>query len=117
VAALLQQNLADLDAAVARQEAAHVSNLWAIAVLLGVALLLAVGAALLISRSIVRPLAEVMAAADAVARGDLDRPVTVSERSELGALAESMRAMVATLKRYVDAQREKIGRASCRERV
>ncbi|MGY1518814.1 methyl-accepting chemotaxis protein [Luteimonas sp. A482] len=106
VAALLQNKLAALDAAVARQEAGHVSNLWAIALLLAVALMIAVAAAVLITRSIVRPLAEVMAAADAVSRGDLDRPITVAERSELGALASSMREMVTTLKAYTGAQRE-----------
>ena len=106
VAALLQQNLDDLDAAVARQEAGYVSNLWAIGMLLVVALLIATAAALLITRSIVRPLAEVMATANAVARGDLDRPISVSERSELGALADSMRQMVGTLNRYVGAQRD-----------
>src|SRR5690606_7221142 len=63
-------------------------------------------ASVLITRSIVRPLAEVMAAAGAVAHGDLERPITVDERSELGALASSMREMVATLTRYVGAQRD-----------
>jgi len=106
VAALMQQNLDNLDAMVARQEAGYVSNLWAIGVLLLVALLIAVAAAVLISRSIIRPLAEVMATANAVARGDLDRPIAVTERSELGALASSMREMVTTLKAYVGAQRE-----------
>src|SRR5690606_12710912 len=106
VAALMQQNLDDLDAAVARQEAGHISNLWAIGILLAAALLIAATASVLITRSIVRPLAEVMAAADAVAHGDLERPITVAERSELGALAASMREMVATLKRYVGAQRD-----------
>ncbi|MGJ4730534.1 methyl-accepting chemotaxis protein, partial [Luteimonas sp. SDU101] len=106
VAGLLQRKLDQLDAAVARQEAGYVANLWAIGLLLAVALMIAAVASILISRSIVRPLAEVMGTADAVARGDLERPIRLSERSELGALADSMREMVGTLKRYVGAQRE-----------
>src|SRR5690606_13371504 len=63
-------------------------------------------ASVLITRSIVRPLAEVMAAAGAVAHGDPERPITVDARSELVALASSMRAMVAALTRDVGAQRD-----------
>ena len=72
VGVLLHDGLQRLDAAVARQEAEYVTNLVSIGVLLTLALVLAAVAALLITRSIVRPLSEVMAAAKAVARGDLE---------------------------------------------
>ncbi|WP_202843530.1 HAMP domain-containing protein, partial [Luteimonas saliphila] len=105
VGALLDDTQKALDAAVAAEEAEYAANIAAISILLALALALAIAAALLITRSIVRPLSEVMGAADAVARGDLDRPITVVERSEVGALASSMRDMVATLKGFVAAQR------------
>ncbi|MDH5831347.1 methyl-accepting chemotaxis protein [Luteimonas sp. M1R5S18] len=106
IGVVLDHRQKDLDAAVAAQEADYAASLTAIGVLLAIALALAGAASILITRSIVRPLGEVMGAADAVARGDLDRPVTVVERSEVGALAASMREMVKTLKGYVAAQRE-----------
>ena len=102
----LEEQIAVLNAMVLKQQAGYKANLWSISVLLLVALGLAVAGALLITRSIVRPLNEVMGAANAVARGDLDRPITVHERSELGTLANSMREMVAMLRSYVAGQQE-----------
>ncbi|TYT26338.1 HAMP domain-containing protein [Luteimonas viscosa] len=106
IGVVLENRQKALDVAVATQEADYAASLTAIGILLALALALAIAAAILITRSIVRPLAEVMVAADAVARGDLERPITVVERSEVGSLASSMREMVATLKRYTAAQRE-----------
>ncbi|HEY4556144.1 MAG TPA: HAMP domain-containing protein, partial [Lysobacter sp.] len=102
--ALLVQGIDTLNAQVAAQEAAHARNRVVSAVLLGVALLLAAGFAVAIARSIVQPLREVVRAADAVAHGDLEHAITANDRSELGHVADSMRAMVATLQRYVAAQ-------------
>ena len=104
VGVLLDDKIRSLDSAVAAQHAGYRANLKAIGVLLLVAVLLAVAAAILITRSIVRPLADVMGVAEAVARGNLDRPIGVDDRSELGALARSMREVVATLRGYVRAQ-------------
>ena len=104
VGILLDDKIKQLDAAVAAQQAGYRANLKAIGVLLLFAVVLAIAAAVLITRSIVRPLAEVMGVADAVAHGNLDRPISVDDRSELGALANSMREVVATLRGYVGAQ-------------
>jgi methyl-accepting chemotaxis protein len=104
IEALLEDSQKALDAEVVTQEAAYARGHTIVIALLALALALAIAAAVLITRSIVRPLAEVLAATDAVSRGDLDHPIAVTERSEVGALANSMRGMVATLRRYSAAQ-------------
>jgi methyl-accepting chemotaxis protein len=102
---LLTQNIAQLNTQVEAQEAAHARNQTLFAVLLVAALLLSAAFSVAIARSIVRPLREVVQAADAVARGDLDHAIAAHDRSEIGHLADTMRGMVATLQSYVGAQR------------
>ena len=69
--------------------------------------LLAVGLAVRTFRGIARPLADVMAAADAVAQGDLSVRVPVHGRGEFDRLAESFNRMVEELER-ADQQRRNL---------
>jgi methyl-accepting chemotaxis protein len=61
---------------------------------------------LLITRSIVRPLKQVVAVAQSVARGELDGRIPASDNSEIGHLAGAMRDMVGVLRSYASAQGE-----------
>ena len=54
--------------------------------------------ALFIGLSITRPLQRLVAFSGAVAGGDLESPLDLQQKDELGQLAESMRSMVASLK-------------------
>ncbi|WP_245611381.1 methyl-accepting chemotaxis protein [Solidesulfovibrio alcoholivorans] len=67
-------------------------------VLSGCGLALLVVAVFFIARVIVRPIREMMQATEAVAAGDLDRPIALRQRDEIGKLADSLRTMVASLK-------------------
>jgi len=58
-----------------------------------VGLLLLVGASLLITRSVTRPVRQLMSAAATIGRGDLEQPVEQLSQDELGVLAESMDRM------------------------
>src|SRR5690606_23217755 len=57
-----------------------------------------------ISRSIVRPLREVVGVANAVSQGNLDGRITCNDGSEIGDLARAMRGMVTTLGQFATAQ-------------
>ncbi|MEG2154867.1 MAG: methyl-accepting chemotaxis protein [Burkholderiaceae bacterium] len=71
-------------------------------VLLLLALLAGIALAVWIARSIIRPLGEAVAAADAVARGDLSADVPLAEgRNELSALMRSLREMALSLRAVV----------------
>jgi len=106
VAALLDYNIVLLNKAVAAQEAGYRFNLWAIGVLLAIALALAIVSAILITRSIVKPLTQVVAVAQSVARGELEVRIPASDGSETGRLADAMRDMVGVLRSYAAAQGE-----------
>ncbi|HEY0886893.1 MAG TPA: methyl-accepting chemotaxis protein [Ramlibacter sp.] len=85
-------------AAVARAE-------LALMISLALALAFAVGAALLISRSIVRPLDEAMAATRRVAAGDLTMEARSHGSDELGQLMACLQEMSASLARVVGSVR------------
>ncbi len=106
VAVMLDDKMKELDEAVAAQQAGYTNNLRAIGLLVAVALMLAIAAAVLITRSIVRPMAEVASVADAVARGQLDRQIVIDDRSELGDLLGSMQRMQTQVKAVIAAQSE-----------
>ena len=106
VGRMLDAKMKVLDSAVAAQEA----NIKAIGLLVAVALMLAIAAAVLITRSIVRPMAEVASVADAVARGQLDRQIVIDDRSELGDLLGSMQRMQTQVKAVIAAQGEMAAR-------
>lgn len=63
----------------------------------GAAILVALVLGVLLSRSLTRPLHELIAATEAVSQGDLDQRIAVRTRDELGALAESFNRMSARL--------------------
>ena len=106
LATLLNYNMQRLDQAVNDQQASYRLSLVAIGILLAVALALAIAAAIGISRSIVRPLHDVVGVANAVARGNLDARIACDDRSEVGDLARAMRGMVATLNEFAAGQAE-----------
>jgi methyl-accepting chemotaxis protein len=106
VAALLDYKVQWLNRNVADQEKSYRFNLEAIAILVLIALALSVAGAIGISRSIVRPLHEVVGVANAVARGNLDGRIACDDRSEVGDLARAMRGMVATLNDFAAGQAE-----------
>ncbi len=110
VARMLDDRMKGLDEAVAAQQAGYSTNLRAIGMLVVVAMLLAIAAAVLITRSIVRPMADVMTVADAVARGQLDRQIAVDDRSELGDLLGSMQRMQTQVRSVIAAQSEMAAR-------
>ncbi|TLX22199.1 methyl-accepting chemotaxis protein [Thermomonas fusca] len=101
---LLDYNMQRLDQAVDAQQRSYRLSLLAIAVLLAVALALAIAAAIGISRSIVRPLREVVGVANAVSQGNLDSRIACNDGSEIGDLARAMRGMVTTLGHFATAQ-------------
>jgi len=101
---LVEHNIRLLDQSVDAQEQSYRFSLLAISVLAIVALLLAATAAVGTSRSIVRPLHDVVDLANAVARGDLERRISHDDASEIGTLARAMRGMVATLGEFAAAQ-------------
>ena len=106
VARMLDAKMKVLDEAVAAQEAGYSTNIKAIGLLVAVALMLAIAAAVLITRSIVRPMAEVTSVADAVARGQLDREIIIDDRSETGKLLGSMQRMQTQVKSLIAALAE-----------
>ncbi|MBD9467548.1 methyl-accepting chemotaxis protein [Pseudoxanthomonas sp. PXM01] len=110
VARMLDDKMKGLDEAVAAQQAGYNSNIRAIGLLVVVAMLLAIAAAVLITRSIVRPIGDVMSVADAVARGQLDRQITVDDRSETGDLLNAMQRMQTQVRSVIAAQSEMAAR-------
>ena len=65
-------------------------------------LVLLVAAVFGITRIIVRPLNRIMGAAQAVAGGELDRPIDIRQQDEIGILADALREMVDSLKAKID---------------
>ena len=104
VAALLDYKVQWLNRNVEDQEKGYRFNLMAITLLVLIALVLASIGAISISRSIVRPLREVVGVANAVSQGNLDGRITSDDGSEIGELARAMRGMVATLGEFATAQ-------------
>ncbi|RYY53668.1 MAG: HAMP domain-containing protein, partial [Comamonadaceae bacterium] len=90
----------------ARAEQAAAQGILALA--LGAALAMLAGAALAwtITRSVVAPIRQAQAAADAIAAGDLATPVPVEGRDEIAALMGAMAGMAQSLRRVVGQVRE-----------
>jgi methyl-accepting chemotaxis protein len=65
------------------------------------ALIIGVFMGAVITRSINRPLAEIVKVANNIAIGDLDQDIAISQKDEIGVLAEAMRNMVSNLKATV----------------
>jgi len=70
---------------------------WATAVSAGIAALIALILGVLLARTLTRPLRELTAATQAMARGKLDQRVMVRSRDEIGELATSFNQMSADL--------------------
>lgn len=74
---------------------------------------LAGGLGLLVARSALRPVGKLTAAAETVARTqDLDAPIVVDQRDEIGRLASSFNAMLRALKESRDQQQRLVADAS-----
>jgi methyl-accepting chemotaxis protein len=106
LASVRDLNITHLNQRVDAQAAQYHRNRVLLGALLLAALSLAALFAVLITRSITRPLGKVVAAADAVGRGQLDHALHLTDRSELGHLADAMRGMMATLQRFAAAQKD-----------
>jgi two-component system sensor histidine kinase BaeS len=72
---------------------------WASAISAGIATLIALLLGLLLARTLTRPVRELTAATQAMARGKLNQRVTVHARDEIGELATSFNQMSADLNR------------------
>ena len=72
-------------------------------VFLATLMALGVGGALILISGLLRPIAALRAGLERIGRGDLDTPLAVRDRTELGLLAEAVNDMAAALK---SAQRE-----------
>jgi methyl-accepting chemotaxis protein len=91
--------------AASRQSAEQLKVVIVTGVLVGFGLSLLLG--LLLTRGITRPLAACLEFAGAVARGDLDRELSVRRGDETGLLADSLRRMLATLRQTIEEARSK----------
>ncbi|MBV2210059.1 MAG: MCP four helix bundle domain-containing protein [Thermomonas sp.] len=105
---LLEYRVEWLNKNVAEQEARYQRNLMTILVLVLIALIVAGVAAVTITRSVVRPLHDVVGVANAVAKGNFDQRLSYDDRSEIGDLARAMRGMTGTLQEYSKAQAEQV---------
>lgn len=75
--------------------------LWVVGVLLVAAIVLGLSVALVVARSVTRPLAQAVKAAEAVANGDLSSRIEVRGRDETGQLLAAMKNMTEKLSAIV----------------
>ncbi len=68
------------------------------AVVIAFSVLLALGLALVLTRNITNPLAQVRAAAEAIAEGDIDQKIEVRRRDELGQMLAAFARMIGFLR-------------------
>ncbi|MFN9122170.1 MAG: methyl-accepting chemotaxis protein [bacterium] len=94
------------DEAVASAHAAHEEGVRTLSYVLIATLVIGLLAAWLITRSVTHPLRKAVAAADAIAAGDLTTRIEVDGRDEAAALMQSMRAMTGVIEALVSAQAE-----------
>ncbi len=104
-AVYLGQPLSDLAAVLADLRAR-------LAISAAVALALSALVGLALSRAIARPVSELTAAADRLARGDFDYPLTVTSTEELARLARSFGAMRDELRRTLQARTDLVTNVS-----
>ncbi|WP_416761065.1 Cache 3/Cache 2 fusion domain-containing protein [Roseateles sp. So40a] len=104
------------EASRAQALAAHNTTLWVLwGLMLATVVLLGLGVTWMLGRWVGRPLAELNAAVEAVAAGDLTRPVQVLQQDDLGALAAGVERMRQQLARTINEVRQasdSIGTAS-----
>lgn len=85
---------------------------WIMALYFILSLGVAVALCLFVIRSIIRPVAELDAAARQMAEGRLDAQISYRSRDEIGSLAESIRTMRAALQGYISNIAEILGALS-----
>ncbi|WP_425478515.1 methyl-accepting chemotaxis protein [Stenotrophomonas panacihumi] len=90
----------------ARAEHARSTLVLAGSLMIGTALLLVSVLTFWLRRSVIRPIIEAAAAAQAVAEGDLSRQIRVTTRDEVGELAQALQSVTGTLQRLIAEQRE-----------
>ncbi len=104
------------EASRAQALAAHNTTLWVLwGLMLATVVLLGLGVTWMLGRWVGRPLAELNEAVEAVAAGDLTRPVHVLQQDDLGALAAGVERMRQQLSRTITEVRQasdSIGTAS-----
>ena len=99
----MQARNAVLPAALDRLEESHHSILtWTLWILLGGGLI-AVGLGVALSSSLIRPLERMREATRRIASGDYSQPVVVSNRDEVGELAQSLNSAAQDLSRLQEA--------------
>ena len=76
---------------------------WLLTGVIVIAVLMAVAIGVVLTMSIVRPMRELMTVAQALAEGDVSKQVVYQSGDELGQLAESFRAMTATIRERSEA--------------
>ena len=69
---------------------------------LAVIVILVIGATFLITKAILVPVRELEAAAEKMAKGELDVNIQYQSKDELGALSTAMRTSMSTIKQYID---------------
>jgi len=82
--------------------AVRTSMMLTFLVVAGLGVLIVLGLTYVITRTMTRPLEEMVDATKKIAGGDLDQTVHVTSGDEIGKLAESLNAMAASLKRARD---------------
>ena len=106
LADMVAYNAKTSDEAVATARATHAQAVNLLSYMLLAAVVIGLLAAWLITRSITRPLRNAVAAADAIASGDLSARIEVEGNDEAAALTGSMKAMAGVLGSLVSAQAE-----------
>ncbi|RZI44057.1 methyl-accepting chemotaxis protein [Herbaspirillum sp. HC18] len=105
-----QEEVSREDHTAARQE--YDASVRAMIVLSFVAILLCVLIGWFITRSITKPLTQVVDAANRLSAGDLGVTLNTASRDETGQVLEAMQAMVARLKQVIDGQKAVVAAAN-----
>jgi methyl-accepting chemotaxis protein len=100
------RSLADVHTAASRTESATRTLMFASAI---AAAILGVLLAVTITRSITVPLANLVKVSDKISTGELDTPVPLAAKDEIGELAESMERMRISIKALVERMRSRSG--------
>ena len=113
--AFLDRQHEEIDAAAKEVDATAAAARWQVVTIGGVALLFGALFAWALTRSITRPIADAVSAADAVAQGDLSRQVVADGGDEMARLMRSLGTMTSNLRTLVGQVRsstDSIGTAS-----
>jgi HAMP domain-containing protein len=80
---------------------------WTIVLVTLVALVLAVGAAIFAAAQLTKPIVELTEAANRISLGELDVPITVASKDEIGTLGEALDRMRISLKQAIERLRKR----------